>query len=176
MFLRSGNPAHEGLGPSRSTSTPVSFDTLPSGKVVHLPCGWPMAPSFPGQGQSPWPQQRCELASSMRTTPKWPNGQDGRWRMFCMIKSKHKQAHTRIQTKTREISGIIVGLEAQFVVTAKEGVFRLGLRFPVGLHSVLSLQNSQWEVPGLMADSSRSWYTTPPTSKRWFWVAAGLRD
>ena len=116
----------------------MSFDTLPSGKVVHLPCGWPMAPSFPGQGQSPWPQRRCELASSMRTTPKWPNGQDGRWRMFFMIKAKHKQAHTRTQTKTREISGIIVGLEAQFVVTAKEGVFRLGLRFPVGLHSVLS--------------------------------------
>ena len=55
-----------------------------------------------------------------------------------MIKSKHKQAHTCTQTKTREISGIIVGLEAQFVVTAKEGVFQLGLRFPVGLHSVLS--------------------------------------
>ena len=103
----------------------MSFDTLPSGKVVHLPCGWPMAPSFPGQGRSPWPQRRCELASSMRTTPKWPNGHDGRCRMFCMIKSKHKQAHTCTQTKTREISGIIVGLEAQFVVTAKEGVFRL---------------------------------------------------
>ena len=58
--------------------------------------------------------------------------------MFFMIKAKHKQAHTRTQTKTREISGIIVGLEAQFVVRAKERVFRLGLRFPVGLRSVLS--------------------------------------
>ena len=75
---------------------------------------------------------------SMRTTPKWTNGQDGRWRIFFTIKPKHKQAHTRTQTKTREISGIIVGLEAQFVVRAKERVFRLGLRFPVGLHSVLS--------------------------------------
>ena len=116
----------------------MSFDTLPSGKVVHLPCVWPMAPSFPGQGRSPWPQRRCELALSMRTTPKWTNGQDGRWRIFFTIKPKHKQAHTRTQTKTREISGIIVGLEAQFVVRAKERVFRLGLRFPVGLHSVLS--------------------------------------
>ena len=69
----------------------------------------------------------------MRTTPKWPNGQDGRWGMFVMIKAKHKQARTRTQTKTREMPGIIVGLEAQF-----EGVFRLGLRFPVGLCSVLS--------------------------------------
>ena len=40
--------------------------------------------------------------------------------MFFMIKSKHKQAHTCTQTKTREISGIIVGLEAQFCVRVKE--------------------------------------------------------
>ena len=131
------------MGPSRSTSTPVSFDTLPSGKVVHLPCGWPMAPSFPGQGQSPWPQRRCELASSMRTTPKWPSGQDGPWRMFCMIKSKHTQAHTCTQTKTHEISGIIVGLEAQFFARANEDEFRLGLCFPVGLQGHLSKNPSQ---------------------------------
>ena len=66
---------------------------------------------------------------------QWP-----RRPMANVLHDKHKaqpSAHTHTNKNTRDIRDI-VGLEAQFVVTAKEGVFRLGLRFPVGLRRDLS--------------------------------------